>query len=742
MTDICSFSYTAWTLAVVYLVLFFLVIRYLLNLIKQNSVKKRAQKLFLCILIGQTTLRTVYFTVYPFSANSCEPSMKGNHGEDTSGAEWWMHLLSNVPAVLFLMAFSVLVFTFARIYHKVLLAGVWFQERRFRFLTVVLVILNLVALVATFGDWAYAASPNSHLQAFVNMLLYTILAVSSILAGFFLLYGTLLYYQVQTIIRASSENAAIGPTSTPHHHHHHHDYSYSNNNLHTPLKTAPMTTPSNGLLLPAHLSRSDLTGMNLTDGSTGFTPVHNKRRRGGVGASGIGQHQQQIDRDELEDSVEGQPSSMEGSYQPPVPAGGINLPPTSSGPMPKDSIYPFTGFASPNLPIQHSSKPNHQTSIAHSYVSQEGSFSPEQVVVGMAAVQADLLSIVPIIGPDGQPLPPNPSSATEKLKHEPVALAVQSPTGASTSGIVAANGVHVSNIAPSPQHRYTASSVSPEYGHVSNHGRRAGTMSSSGGGLVPTGSVPTPTDALIASTPYESHHTPKRTHGLAKTSYSTKRPFAHHSPPEDDEHDLSHHSLHHTARDLDDIHARDRQRAIRGLTNASMISNGYPAADATNTGMISPNITLIDHPHSHTIPLLPTAEQALPPNPMRKIAVIASICCMCLLVRTILIIVYSALSADFNWLTTLVYFAFSEVLPLLAMLKGESRRNNRSHHLDFDSLSYSLTRFAVCFTSCQFLILQPHSSMLLEPVEVGPVSSPSRHSVPYFSIFSLISFFL
>ncbi len=135
--------------------------------------------------------------------------MKGVPGVDSfRSVDWWMHLLGNLPAMLFLMAFSVLVYTFARIYHKVLLAGVWFQARRFNALTVVLVLLNVVALIATFGDWAAElASQHSSLQAFVSMLTYAVTGVSAILAIMFLVYGALLYYQVQNIIRASSEDS-------------------------------------------------------------------------------------------------------------------------------------------------------------------------------------------------------------------------------------------------------------------------------------------------------------------------------------------------------------------------------------------------------------------------------------------------------------------------------------------------------------------------------------------------------
>lgn len=45
--------------------------------------------------------------------------MKGNDRPDegTRSPEWWIHLLGNLPAMLFLSAFSVLVYTFARIYH-------------------------------------------------------------------------------------------------------------------------------------------------------------------------------------------------------------------------------------------------------------------------------------------------------------------------------------------------------------------------------------------------------------------------------------------------------------------------------------------------------------------------------------------------------------------------------------------------------------------------------------------------
>ena len=135
--------------------------------------------------------------------------MKGNDRPDegTRSPEWWIHLLGNLPAMLFLSAFSVLVYTFARIYHRVLLAGIWFHERRFKVLTAFLVLLNLVSLIAIFGDWSYATTRSDrHLAPFVTMLLSCITGVSIILAILFLGYGSLLFFQVQSIIRASAEN--------------------------------------------------------------------------------------------------------------------------------------------------------------------------------------------------------------------------------------------------------------------------------------------------------------------------------------------------------------------------------------------------------------------------------------------------------------------------------------------------------------------------------------------------------
>jgi len=122
----------------------------------------------------------LYFILYPLIVSACDPNMWSKPGTvvTTTSVDWWMHLLSNLPAMLFLHAFSVLVYTFARIYHKVLLAGVWFQARRFHMLTVVLVLLNVVALIATFGDWVSELESHSNtLTAFVAMLTYCVTGV-------------------------------------------------------------------------------------------------------------------------------------------------------------------------------------------------------------------------------------------------------------------------------------------------------------------------------------------------------------------------------------------------------------------------------------------------------------------------------------------------------------------------------------------------------------------------------------
>jgi len=54
MASVCAFTYTSFVLAFVYLILLALVMRYLHNIIEQNSTKKKAQKIFLAILIGHT----------------------------------------------------------------------------------------------------------------------------------------------------------------------------------------------------------------------------------------------------------------------------------------------------------------------------------------------------------------------------------------------------------------------------------------------------------------------------------------------------------------------------------------------------------------------------------------------------------------------------------------------------------------------------------------------------------------
>lgn len=735
MTELCSFSYTAWTLSFVYLILFFLVIRYLANLIKQNSVKKRAQKLFLCMLIGQTVLRIIYFALFPFHSDSCEPTLKGNDGEEMTGAQWWIHLLSNVPAVLFLMAFSVLVYTFARIYHKVLLAGVWFQERRFRILTGVLILLNTVALVATFGDWAYAAAnPSSHLKSFVDMLLYCVLAVSFILAVLFLAYGTLLYYQVQAIIRASSENVGSSHSSLAHTSvtHAREQYGIGAGSY------APSSMSNGGVGLFSKSTSSsigigsgnatggglnsiaDSDGLNLpSDAGTGFTPVQ-KKRRGRIGGGLDGEEANLLEEEEGS-SYNPPPSHLQASLgiNRAGGASGVGVVAAVSGASDSSSVYPLSGFASPNLPIPLS-LPHGGGVIAHSYVSAEGSFSPEHATITQfqsnAAGVDDENS-----NSEGQL---NPSSATEKTKHEPLQLALQS-TAAGNGGM-----------------RYAASSVSPEYGMVVGRSSNANPSTTTPSGIVnvptsgirhthtPTIGGVTPTDVLVVgSLPYtpptpsmtHTQHTPKRASGLSRpgqgglaypttpnanngvaisgmtpltngVASSTHRTF--HSPPEDgDSHLLD--------SDLD--HGRDRAKASHGLTNAilhvgagyfpSEGAHAYPGgggkavsrSEYSAAGQRAPAPTTIFEETTiaaHSRPLLSNAQQQQsssstsssssshqPPNPMRKIAVIAAICTMCLLVRTILLICIASLGQDFNWLTTLIYFLFSEILPLLAMLK-------------------------------------------------------------------------
>lgn len=627
-----------------------------------------------------------------------------------------------------------------------LLAGIWFHERRFKVLTGFLVLLNLVSLIAIFGDWSYATTRrNPHLAPFVTMLLSCITGVSIILAILFLGYGSLLFFQVQSIIRASAENVTatsdssgvgyvtkdysrldgqgardIGRNGGPGH-----SFSTRGGGVERPSSILlPATSMAGSLAAPLMPA---LTFAN--DAGTGFTPTHAHRvgtvpRRSPTNGSGEGEGER-ADRDPnlaMDGGSGGNGGDEEGSYEPapmylpPAVGGGsgLNSSPTkasgggfapagTSAPVSGGAAsahYSLSGFMSPNLPIRNNNGggggAGGEVIAAHSYRSSvSASFTP----MGSAAA----------------------NTAT---------AGGSTATGGNNSHSTESSGTLVG--LPQIPSGY-ASSVSPEYSKLPNSSRNAANahralLTSPNGttvlsaaatatGAGTPGSVTpiTPTDALVGSVPYAhaaaaSQHqfaTPRR--GTSSLARQSPAPGAAGGPghvaASAQRQNGAYQQLQHDAvqgeDDADDSveevpgAPHGRVVAKSGLTNAHYYqSNGddngavasvYPSVSrhGSTRGLGSSHQLrpssddYARHEEGRMGSTMDTTARASllshavapPPNPMRKIAVIAAICVACLIARAGLIVGMSASGHDFSAVTTVVYFVLSEVAPLFGMLK-------------------------------------------------------------------------
>jgi hypothetical protein len=163
-------------------------------------VRRRAQKLFL--LCGAVTCagRICYFILWPLLTGRDE------HGDcqvpttDASHIHLVLAIMGTVPAPIFLSAFSVNVYVFAKIYHTILAASKW----KFRALVAILTLSNLVVYALSLAAVAHNRDSVNDAQVF------SISASSFIVGVCFLMYSLLLYYgvKIQAGPPSSSSNSS------------------------------------------------------------------------------------------------------------------------------------------------------------------------------------------------------------------------------------------------------------------------------------------------------------------------------------------------------------------------------------------------------------------------------------------------------------------------------------------------------------------------------------------------------
>lgn len=179
----CPFSYYALVLVVGYVILLLVVFRYQWRLFI-NKITRVAQKLFLGFTALQCMGRITYFIYWSFFSEDCS-----NPGSTDEAA--WLNVFGNFPPPLFLSAFSVNVYTFARIYHTVLAR----QRYRFRVLYCSLITLNVVMYLGVLLNTLELTTGS----AWVWQLLVSSLLIA---LGFFV-YALLIYNDIKVRAEAN-----------------------------------------------------------------------------------------------------------------------------------------------------------------------------------------------------------------------------------------------------------------------------------------------------------------------------------------------------------------------------------------------------------------------------------------------------------------------------------------------------------------------------------------------------------
>lgn len=192
----CPFTAVSIALGVFYLFVLGLVLRYFASLLHRD--KRSAQKCFLTLVVVTLLLRLVYFFSWPYFGRWCHPKPVTHHFH-------WTDLFGTLPVPFFLSAFSVLTYTFSRIYHTVL-RGSAAHARAHRTYVVGVSVL----MAGSFATVALALTDASETTGRV-LLWYTVGATFCVALAF-LVYGLLLHADVACIlVETRRQNPELPP---------------------------------------------------------------------------------------------------------------------------------------------------------------------------------------------------------------------------------------------------------------------------------------------------------------------------------------------------------------------------------------------------------------------------------------------------------------------------------------------------------------------------------------------------
>lgn len=200
----CSFTYISWGLCACYFIILIVVLR-LHHLLLTRHQERWAQKLFLSLAALHSTLRALYFGMWPSIRNlptdPCSPSVS-----DEQSAYPWLDTLGLIPVALFLSTFSVNVVFFARVYHILLGQRLWC----YRYLLGGLTLVNAAVYILTFTD--VATNPSEMLTM---LLVYTLTFSTIFIAAGFVIYSVLIYWIVTKMTHAKGISNAAGVLQGP-----------------------------------------------------------------------------------------------------------------------------------------------------------------------------------------------------------------------------------------------------------------------------------------------------------------------------------------------------------------------------------------------------------------------------------------------------------------------------------------------------------------------------------------------
>ncbi len=195
-----------------YFITLVFVIRYLVKIIWEKKRDRMIQKAFLLFLVFNASLRFTFFIGWIVDGPECYPTVIQKQNR-------WVNFFSNIPGALYLTAFTLIVFTFSRIYHVVLM-----NDGRNRYLsyalTTVLILINIGIYTLSVANFVILIK-QKELVDFQFAYVHLLTSSTSLMACLFLFYGVMLYTQVRKVMQ-DSERAKLASQ----HNHPSHDSRY------------------------------------------------------------------------------------------------------------------------------------------------------------------------------------------------------------------------------------------------------------------------------------------------------------------------------------------------------------------------------------------------------------------------------------------------------------------------------------------------------------------------------------